>query len=325
MADGLGVRGCVSACFKLSVKNGGMVFSDNAAVEIYESDAKFGQTFYISSRTVSSDKTVTELVCYDKMMFADKPYDYSGHVSTDSDTAVKVSVGAVLTEIGSQLGVQIGSVPFAGKQLDLSQIKDKTCRQVLELLSEQNVGYWFITENDAVEFGALGSYSMLLDVDKRSEFSGGTVKGPISRVIMTDSLDKKVYDTGGGTSITSQVVVSAEDVSQEMAAAVLARVTGKSFDGYSCQAVFGGYARVYSGYQVDDDIVVIANTVSMALTAGGIFGSFGANDVSEVEYDYGGFYSDALERRIAKNALYGMCSVDADKGFVFYDYKEATT
>ena len=134
-----------------------MVFSDNAAVEIYESDAKFGQTFYISSRTVSSDKTVTELVCYDKMMFADKPYDYSGHISTDSDTAVKVSVGVVLTEIGSQLGVQIGSVPFASKQLDLSQIKDKTCRQMLELLSEQNVGYWFIRR-------AMRSSSVRLDL-----------------------------------------------------------------------------------------------------------------------------------------------------------------
>lgn len=274
------------------------------------------QTFYIDTRSVSYDGSVTELVCYDKLNFSDIPFDYSGFV-TPTEGAVKVAVGNVLSVVSSQLGVSVGDVPFSGKQMDLSQLKDKTVRDVLNIISEQNVGYWFVNGSGDLEFAALGGYTAVLPVAVQGNISGGTVK-EISRVIMRDSLDGKEYDTLGGTSESAMLIVSAEDVGGDMASAVLARVNGKVFKSFSCPCMLSDYGRVYSDFGG-----LIVTSVSQNLTAGGIFATVGASSFAESEYDYGGFYRTQLDRRIAKNALYHNCAVTTDMGFVFYDYEEA--
>lgn len=315
-ADGIGKSGCVSACLKTSLVNGGMDFSDNAEV-VVTNDAGFAcQKFYIDTRSVSYDGSVTELVCYDKLNYSDIAFDYSGFVSA-AEGAVKVAVGNVLSVVSSQLGVSVGDVPFGEKQMDLSQLKDKTVRDVLNIISEQNVGYWFVNGSGALEFAALGGYTAVLPVDKNSAISGGTVK-EISRVIMRDSLDGKEYDTLGGTSQSAMLIVSAEDVNSEMASAVLNRVKGKAFKAFSCSCLLSGFGRVYSDFGG-----LIVTSVSQNLTAGGIFAAVGASSFAESEYDFGGFYRTQLDRRIAKNALYHNCAITTDKGFVFYDYEEA--
>ena len=111
-ADGIGKSGCVSACLKTSLVNGGMDFSDNAEV-VVTNDAGFScQKFYIDTRSVSYDGSVTELVCYDKLNYSDIAFDYSGFVSA-AEGAVKVAVGNVLSVISGQLGVSVGGVPFS--------------------------------------------------------------------------------------------------------------------------------------------------------------------------------------------------------------------
>lgn len=315
-ADGIGKSGCVSACLKTTLKNGGMDFSDNAEVTVTNGAGFSCQKFYIDTRSVSFDGSVTELVCYDRLNFSDIPFDYSGFV-TGAEGAVKVAVGNVLSVISSQLGVSVGGVPFSGKKMDLSQLKDKTVRDVLNLISEQNVGYWFVNDSGALEFAALGGYTASLPVVKNGVISGGTVKG-ISRVIMRDSLDGKEYDTLGGSSQADMLIVSAEDVDGSMASAVLARVKEKVFKAFSCSCLLDGFGRVYSEWNG-----LIVTSVSQNLTAGGVLATVGASSFGESEYDYGGFYRTQLDRRIAKNALYNNCAITTDKGFVFYDYEEA--
>ena len=293
-----------------------MDFSDNAEVTVTNDRGFSCQKFYIDTRSASYDGSVTELVCYDKLNFSDIAFDYSGFV-TGAEGAVKVAVGNVISVISSQLGVSVGDVPFSGKQMDLSQLKDKSIRDVLNIISEQNVGYWFVNASGALEFAALGGYTALLPVDKHSSISGGTVK-EISRVIMRDSLDGKEYDTLGGTSQSDMLIVSAEDVNGDMASAVLSRVNGKVFKPFSCSCLLSGYGRVYSDFGG-----LIVSSVSQNLTAGGIFAAVGASSFAESEYDYGGFFRTQLDRRIAKNALYHNCAVTTDMGFVFYDYEEA--
>ena len=311
-ADGIGKSGCVSACLKTTLKNGGMDFSDNAEVTVTNDSGFSCQKFYIDTRSVSFDGSVTELVCYDKLNFSDIPFDYSGFVSGSG-----VAVGNVLSVVSGQLGVSIGGVPFSEKQMDLSQLKDKTVRDVLNIISEQNVGYWFVNGSGALEFAALGGYTAVLPVVKNGAVSGGTVK-EVSRVIMRDSLDGKEYDTLGGTSQADMLIVSAEDVNSDMASAVLNRVKGKVFRAFSCSCLLGGFGRVYSDFGG-----LIVNSVSQKLTVGGVFGTVGASSFAESEYDFGGFYRTQLDRRIAKNALYNNCASTTDKGFVFYDYEEA--
>ena len=315
-ADGIGKSGCVSACLKTTLVNGGMDFSDNAEVTVTNSEGFACQKFYIDTRSVSYDGSVTELVCYDKLNYSDIAFDYSGFV-TPTEGAVKVPVGSALSVISGQLGVAVGSVPFSDKQMDLSQLKDKTVRDVLNVISEQNVGYWFINGSGALEFAALGSYTAVLSATKQGSISGGTVK-EINRVIMRDSLDGKEYDTLGGTSEAAMLIVSAEDVDGEMASAVLERVNGKVFKSFTCPCMLNGFGRIYSDFGG-----LIVTSVSQNLTAGGIFATVGASSFAESEYDYGGFYRTQLDRRIAKNALYHNCAVTTDKGFVFYDYEEA--
>ena len=293
-----------------------MDFSDNAEVTVTNDSGFSCQKFYIDTRSVSFDGSVTELVCYDRLNFSDIPFDYSGFV-TGSEGAVKVAVGNVLSIVSGQLGVSVGGVPFSEKQMDLSQLKDKTVRDVLNLISEQNVGYWLVNGSGALEFAALGGYTAVLPVVKNGAVSGGTVK-EISRVIMRDSLDGKEYDTLGGTSQADMLIVSAEDVNGDMASAVLNRVKGKVLRAFSCSCQLSGYGRVYSDFGG-----LIVNSVSQKLTAGGVLATVGASSFAESEYDFGGFYRTQLDRRIAKNALYNNCAITTDKGFVFYDYEEA--
>ena len=311
-ADGIGKSGCVSACLKTTLKNGGMDFSDNAE-GVVTNDAGFScQKFYIDTRSVSFDGSVTELVCYDRLNFSDIPFDYSGFVSGSG-----VAAGSVLSVVSGQLGVSVGGVPFSEKEMDLSQLKDRTVRDVLNLISEQNVGYWFINESGNLEFAALGGYTAVLPVEKNGVISGGTVK-EISRVIMRDSLDRKEYDTLGGTSQADMLIVSAEDVNSDMALAVLNRVKEKAFRAFSCSCLLDGFGRIYSEWNG-----LIVNSVSQNLTAAGVLATVGASSFAESEYDFGGFYRAQLDRRIAKNALYNNCAITTDKGFVFCDYEEA--
>ena len=188
---------------------------------------------------------------------------------------------------------------------------------MLNLISEQNVGYWFVNGSGTLEFAALGGYTAVLSVVKNGVISGGTVK-EISRVIMRDSLDGKEYDTLGGSSQADMLIVTAEDVDSSMASAVLSRVNGKVFKAFSCSCLLGGFGRIYSEWNG-----LIVTSVSQNLTAGGVLATVGASSFAESEYDFGGFYRTQLDRRIAKNALYNNCAITTDKGFVFYDYEEA--
>ena len=107
-ADGIGKSGCISACLKTSLVNGGMDFSDNAEVTVTNSEGFACQKFYIDTRSVSYDGSVTELVCYDKRNYSDIAFDYSGFV-----TFPRVAVGSVLSVVSGQLGVSVGDVPFS--------------------------------------------------------------------------------------------------------------------------------------------------------------------------------------------------------------------
>ena len=207
------------------VYDGDFGASAAAPVRIYIDNTPKYQKFYIYTRKIRNG--IISLSCIDKMMVVSQPFDYTT-VTVDSDGMVFVS--DILLQIGRQCGfASVGAYPDVLTIMDYQELVDASCDDILTMLSQIFCGVWYSdTENDGetLRFNVFGDITemVLLDDTVHSDIVRGAVKGPISRIVASNSKD--IFDTGGTTDFEKTLKLSGKLFTEQVTSSLLDIING---------------------------------------------------------------------------------------------------
>lgn len=330
--DGYGISGIATTQFKVSVSAEEYAQkppAQNAAVQFAcEQLPMLLPKYYIINR-VKKGSTIT-FTCMDRMIFLDQTVNIAKNQFTNDE----IDTSDVLETIRSQCGFSeiayIGmgntSVSAILPKLKKSDVYMKTCRNVLEVISQACVGFWRCGRQanygtDSLIFHAFGStpYAVLIDEVVHTDVSYGGEKGPIAGIIITDD-DEKTFTTGDTSDMFTTIQISTPYASNAILNNVAQRVMGMTYKAWNCskiKASTSGMITMGAQINLGDDVMEICNSVKVTPTAYGIFAEVGRNEVTESEFDYLGAISRQIEQCIKDNEKYGCMMITRYQGVVF--------
>lgn len=335
-ADGMGTSGVCSAEFTFSVsyeeyaqhppKSGTEVVFVIGSSNVYYS-------FFISQRTRSGGKVTFK--CYDRMIklgiSADEMEIQYEHVSEDDESSGDIQSLALVKLIADKVGFygvtddidnNTSMSYFHNLRIKKTDIEGKDLRSVLETVSNAWCGYFTLAANDKLDFCQFGSwargYHTICPIEEFSTFRIGTEKEPIKSVVVYSGSD---YYYAGDTDgdVLETLKIQTDFASQEYADALLSRVYEFKYVAWSCdkavvseEAYTEGYlptiSTTLSRMKLPEEVLpwdINANSLTYTFTDCGVYGSFKCNEVTEDEYEYLGYYSRMLDKKLGYDETMG--------------------
>lgn len=253
-------------------------------------------TFYIASRS-APQAGLLSLVCYDRMMMLDQDFDFSGFVGeNEKDPFISHVVSAIVSQCGFSGG---GSITVHGATtIPMDEIKGSTCRKILETLSAGGCGIWYCSNSNNLTFLPFGSNDTLVSSDLYSMIKVGLPKGPISRVVAVNSENGEVFDSLGGTSVSSTVRIESIFASSENIEGILSACRNYELHSFSCdKLLLDGNIEIGGLFTVEENDYTVLS-YSLSFSPGGIFASISCPNLNESEFGY-----LAFAERAAKDAV----------------------
>lgn len=284
--------------------------------------------FYIDTRKKSNG--VISFTCLDKIMRTDQPLNtetISFMPPENPENPLddeKITVNDLIAEIAEQCGFgSYGGVPATNiRELTKPELTNKTCRQVLEMLSVAMCGYFYTAYPDVLAFKEWGTDFSTITPDNYAPIDMGATKGPISRLIMTGN--DKVYDKGSsGSDVLNTIKINTDLASDALADEIFNRISGYTYTSWQCdKMLLPAFFKIGCGVRLADNTVLIANNATTVFTATGVFTSCGSNDVTENEFDYDGKLTRDIKSRIAFAERFGRGQINPDGKYVAYIDKD---
>lgn len=239
------------------------------------------------------------------MMAAAQPFDIT---TVTIDSSGMVFVSDILLQIGRQCGfTSVGSYPDVLQKMKYDELVGASCDDILTILSQVFCGVWYCeTENDeeTLQFNTFGATTemVVLDDTVYSEVITGAVKGPISRIVASNSTD--VFDTGGTTDFEKTLKLSGKLFTDQVTKSLLDIIRGATYTAFAIDKTDAVTdAHICCGVVVGD-VTFTACKITVSVTVGGIITGFSAPDLCEPEWDYTG----ALNRKLKNKVDYNMPS-----------------
>lgn len=317
----LPTSGCVTGCLEVTLVTD-ICPDDNAEVTVSCSNGVKLPKFYIASRSIPGTGLL-KLVCYDRMMFSDRDFDVSAYYGEEEDKKKKktktVLISKVVSDIVTACGFSGGGAVdvYGAETVTVDDIKGKSCREILELLSEGACGIWYCDVNNALTFLTFGTTNTLVSSDIYSAVKLGSAKGPISRVIAENSTDGEEFDTLGGTGISSIVRVESIFASAENAAGILSACNGFVFTAFKCsRALVTSDVEIGCGVEFGD-VTYICTNFMLHFTVKGVYAELSAPELSESEYDYLNRLRRESKSSVKSGRTYKNVKISKYEGFSF--------
>ncbi len=328
-ADGMGTSGVCSAEFTFSIsyeeyakhppKSGAeVVFS------ICNSDVYYD--FFVSQRTRSGSKVTFK--CYDRMIklgiSADEleiEYDNVDKDDADSGEIQSLTLVKLITEKAGFYGVtdnianNTSMSYFQWLKIKKTDIEGRDLRSVLETISTAWCGYFTLAADNKLDFCQFGNYAIgyhtICPVDAFSTINIGTEKERIKSVVVYSGSDYYYAGEKDGD-VLGTLKIQTEFASQEYAEALLNRVQDSKYISWSCKKAIVSNEAFMEGYLPTisttmsrmklpdgvDGFDIYANNLTYTFTDCGVYASFGCNEITEDEYEYLGYYSRMLNKKI---------------------------
>lgn len=321
--SGYGTSGVVTATMTFVTSSFYSDIGQNSTVKLKCTNASIeSPDFYVTGRKNSGG--ITEWTCCDVVSKTDRLINFS---DSDFDENDKITVSDVLDIIHAQCGIGVNASGLSAllhKTLDKTQCEDGlTVRRVLELLSEAMCGYWLGVGGQIVfvNFGQT-VFSAVPTSYKAIDFNGSV---DYARVLCTD--DDAVYSANASGS-GKTLIVSTDFASQELADSILDSMVGGN-NNYTYRSWSCGKGKtdewLYTGAYHFGDKLLICNSVSMSVSASGLFFTASANSIDEDEVGYTSEVNRQLKRKLEFDKINGNMAVTG-KGLYFFEngYKKMT-
>ena len=286
----------------------GESFSQGAKCVLADSEGKFKfPNFYINTRRKKGN--VLSISAIDRTVYLGQEFDYTavdseqddryglndGEVSEDAVVLISSVMSAIVTQCGfSGISYSDGAVT----KWPYSYIKGKSCQQIAESVSAMLCGFWCCDGGNRLVLRRWSVPDSILTASAASEIVTSSEKGPITRVVATNSITKSTFDTLGSTDFMEILKVSADYLTADQALAVLAAYSGKMFYGWNAKAELNAAAELggdFGGYPI--------GRYTMIPHFNGLGAELGASDFSESEFDFIGEISAKLSQKL------GLCEI----------------
>lgn len=323
-ADPLPIKGIVKSELTL-VLNTSTVFDPNSAVKISVSGAysmNFA-THYISKISRKGNRLTIKAL--DRMKRLDCDFDDSTYNRSDEP----FNTSLVIANLANQAGLDgvLGSMS-AVTTLYYDEIHNKTCREILDLISENEVGVWYCTNDNSLRFQPFCTVitANAANMNNTSALYLHSVKGPFEGLCAVNSESSEVFTTGSTGNFSKVLKVKGSRMCSERAVEILSNVANKSYQAYACAhigltaATEGLTAFVFDDYP--DGLISCKTTVYFGGCT--IYASASAADISEGESDYSELDYN-FRKQVEEGKLYGCC-VMSQKGIAFVspdDYSDS--
>lgn len=240
-----------------------------------------------------------------------------------------LTLSALLTKIHDQSGIGInasGLSALINKTFDKEKCVDGlTIRAVFETLAEAMCGYWVAVDNEIIfaNFGQSVTASAAVPTAyKAIDFNGSR---SFARVLCTDNEAVYSADSSGSG---KTLIVSTDYASQELADSILSMMVGEdnncTYRSWSCSK---GKADewLYVGQFRFGQQFLVANSVSMSVSAAGLFFSSSANTIDEDEVGYTSEVNRQLKRKLEFDKINGNVAITGKGLYLFENgYKSKT-
>ena len=295
----------------------GESFSQGAKCVLADSDGKFKfPDFYINTRRKKGN--VLSISAIDRTVYLGQIFDYTsvefeedtryglndGEVAEDAIVLISSVMSAIVTQCGfSGISYSDGAVT----KWPYSYIKGKSCQQIAESVAAMLCGFWACDGENRLVFRRWSAPDSVLTASAASEIVTSSEKGPITRVVATNSITKSTFDTLGSTDFMEILKISADYLTEAQASAVLSAYSGKMFYGWSAKAEIESVAELggdFGGYPI--------GKYTMVPHFNGLGAELGAADFSESEFDFIGEISAKLSQKLGLCVIMGNVTVSPD-------------
>lgn len=316
--SGKGFNGVSTACFSCDIYTD-TVFSEGASVVF---DGYWLPTFYIKEQSHANG--VSHIECYDRCKNLDIPFDYSnyeqfeyiidseGNKIVDERKARWYPTSQVLGDIVNQCGFT-GSSPSASRIdfLCYQDFKGKSCRQILEMVSKIEVGWFCANSENQLIFMPFSPDKLGFSIDEndRTEIQLRGTK-TISGIVAEDEVYGGIYSSGAPWNHSERI--SGRRITADIAASMVSQILGGGgsyeYNGWECSA-----AIVSMPYNIGDCIayngkVLPILDISCDFTALGIITAMSAPAADTSFSEYQDLYSRQLDGTVKLDRVFG-CSV----------------
>lgn len=336
-ADGMGTSGVCSAELTFSVSYEEYALhppKSGAEVTFVIADpSNVYYDFFISRRTRSGGKVT--FVCYDRMIklgaSADElDIEYENVIEGDegsgdiqSLTLVKlIADKAGFYGVTEDIDNNTSMAYFQWLKIKKTAIEGNDLRSVLETISTAWCGYFTLAADNKLDFCQFGSwtrgYHTICPIDTHSAIRIGTEKEPIKSVVVYSGSNYYYAGEKDGD-VLETLKIQTEFASQEYAEALLQRVYDYKYISWSCEraiisdeAFLDGYLptinTTLSKWHISENVDImdmVANSLTYYFTNCGVYASFACNEINEDEYEYLGYYSRMLEKKLGYDETLG--------------------
>lgn len=275
----------------------------------------FAPTFYIYSR--SKKGGVISFKCYDRIIYTEQTITMSEAVFDAFAENELIESRYVVQHIASQCGFSGFGISISSTAEDFippvympkEDVLGQNCNQILNSVSEAWCGYFKTGNNDKLLFIPFGyTYSVGNTAFKHTEISTGSVKGPITQVIMSNGTETFISGNNGADFFNT-LKISSKYASTYIASIIKDRLQGFVYKAWECGKCIlndsGGAIEINAEITFGDGSERVANHIAKIPTPAGILLSCGSNDVTETEFDYTGALSKKIEKCIADGEKLG--------------------
>lgn len=316
--SGKGFNGVSTTCFSCDIYTK-TVFSEGASVV-------FGgymlPTFYIKEQSHSHG--VSHIECYDRCKNLDIPFDYSGYeqfefiIDSEGNKTVDETkprwypTSQIIRDIANQCGFT-GSSPSVLRITSLCYLdfKEKSCRQILEMISKIEVGWFSANANNQLIFTPFSpeKEGFSIDENDRTEIQLRGTKA-ISGIVAEDEVYGGIYSSGASWDHSERI--SGRRITADIAASMVSQILGDGgsyeYNGWECSA-----AIVPMIYSIGDCIAYDKKAlpildISCDFTALGIIAAMSAPAADTSFSEYQDLYSRQLDGTLKLDRVFG-CSV----------------
>ncbi len=321
--SGYGVSGVVTATMTFVTDSIHASASENAEVKLVCTNAAISPPlFYVTGRKTSGG--ATEWTCCDVCSKTDRLIEFT---DSDFDANDKITISALLTKIHDQSGIGInasGLSALINKTFDKEKCVDGlTIRSVFETLAEAMCGYWVGVANEIkfINFGQV-VFSAVPTAYKAIDFNGSR---SFARVLCTDNEAVYSADSSGSG---KTLIVSTDYASQELADSILSMMVGSAnnytYKSWSCGKGKADEWLCVGQFQFGTKFLT-ANSVSMSISAAGLFFSASANTVDEDEVGYTSEVNRQLKKKLEFDKINGNVAITGKGLYLFENGYKAKT
>ena len=301
-AENLPVKGIVRSTLYVTLKTD-TVFSSNAEISVKIGDMYFAP-HYVSR--ISRRGDLLSIEAGDLMRRLENPFDDSLYNENDEPYAASL----LLADLANQCGFKgCANMPSGFGKFYFGDIHGKTCREILDLVSEYAVGTFACTNDCVLRFDKFLSYTSAVGVNwgNSARVYFHSVKGPFNAVYGKNTATGEVYKAGGsGGNFVNVLKLTGRFLDSSAVSGIMSEIANKSFRAVYCEHMdIMAAPDGLTAFITESGSEFISVRTEVIFGGGGVYGKAKAADICEDESDYLDLKDHEIRKRIEEYRQYG--------------------